>query len=87
MYFQSQCEELKQRDYCEFTDWITTANDDLCTHCIRILSIRLCIDDMTDVNYWKYMKATPLERLRLREKCVYMYFELFEEYTTIGGQL
>ena len=42
---------------------------------------------MTDVNYWKYMKATPLERLRLREKGVYMYFELFEEYTTMGGQL
>ena len=78
-------EEMRQRQYCEFTYWINTTQDDLCTHCIRILSMRLCIDDMSDRNYWKYMKATPLERIRLREKCVELYFVLFQEYTAMGG--
>ena len=33
------------------------------------------------------MNATPLERIRLREKCVEMYFVLFQEYTAMGGVL
>ena len=80
-------EEMRQRQYCEFTYWINTTHDDLCTHCIRTLSIRLCIDYMSDRNYWKYTKATPLERIRLREKCVELYFVVFQEYTAMGGPL
>lgn len=48
--FRSVCEELKDRDYCEFTDWLNTANDDLCTHCVGILSTQLCLEDYIDVN-------------------------------------
>ena len=35
----------------------------------------------------EYMNATPLERIRLREKCVEMYFVLFKEYTAMCGVL
>ena len=80
-------EEMRQRQYCEFTYWINTTHNDLCTHCIRILGIRLCIDDMSDRNFRKYMKATPLERIRFHEKCVELYFVLFQEYTAMGGPL
>ena len=80
-------EEMRQRQYCEFTCWINTTHYDLSTRCIRILGIRLCIDDMSDRNFRKYMNATPLERIRLREKCVEMYFVLFQEYTAMGGAL
>ena len=80
-------EEMRQRQYCEFTYWINTTHNDLCTHCIRILGIRLCIDDTSDRNFRKYMKATPLERIRFHEKCVELYFVLFQEYTAMGGPL
>ena len=53
----------------------------------KILGIRLCTDDMSDRNFRKYMNATLLERIRLREKCVEMYFVLFQEYTAMGGAL
>ena len=49
--------------------------------------LRLCIDEMTDLEYWKYMTATAFERHRLREKCVAMYSVLFEEYFVMGGPL
>ena len=77
-------EEIRQRQYCEFTYWINTTHNDLCTHGIRILGKRLCIDDMSDRNFRKYMKATPLERIRFHEKCVELYFVLFQEYTAMG---
>lgn len=80
-------EELKQREYGDYTEWKNTANDNLCTHCIRIVSIRLCIDEITEYTYWKYMKATPLERQLMHEKCVEMYFDLFEDYIELGGEL
>ena len=33
------------------------------------------------------MKATPLERQLMHEKCVEMYFDLFEDYIELGGEL
>ena len=42
---------------------------------------------MSDRNFRKYLKTTPLERIRLREKCVELYFVLFQEYTAMGGPL
>lgn len=80
-------EEFKDRHFCDYTQWISTTDDELCAHCIRIISLRLCIDEMTDLEYWKYMNATVFESHRLREKCVAMYSVLFEEYFAMGGPL
>ena len=42
---------------------------------------------MSDRNFRKYMNARPLERIRLCEKCVELYFVLFQEYTEKAGPL
>lgn len=80
-------EEMKERQFWKFTWWINTLEDELCVHCIRIISLRLCIDKITDCNYWKYMNTTALETIRLQEKCVNLYRNLFQEYEEMGGQL
>lgn len=72
-------QEMNERERCEFTDWISTTNK-LCSRCIRIFSVKLCIDNITDRNYLKYINATSSERVRLREKCVLLYLALFEQY-------
>ena len=62
-------QEMNERECYEFTDWISTT-DKLCSHCIRILSVKLCTDNITDRNYLKYINATSSERVRLQEKRV-----------------
>lgn len=54
---------------------------------VRILSLRLRIDELHDFAYWNYMKTTPERRRFLREKCIGMYVTLFEEFIEMGGQL
>ena len=44
-------EELKNRQLCQFTLWKNTTEDELCAHCVQIVSLRLCIDEITDASY------------------------------------
>ena len=61
---------MRQRQYCEFTYWINTTHDDLCTHCIRIVGIRLCIDDMSDRNFLEIHEGnTVRENSFARKMC------------------
>ena len=80
------CEELKGRECCEFTEWVNTQKDALCTHCLRILNLRLCLDEMRDVAYWEYMNSTSERRQFLCEKFIALYFYLFQEFIEMGGE-
>lgn len=59
--------EMKERSWCQFTLWTNTTKDDLCAHCIRIVSLKLCIEDITDAGYWKYMNTTAFERAQMEQ--------------------
>ena len=77
---------MKTREQCQYTEWVNTMDSELCTHCIRI-TFRLSLDELHDVAYWKYMKATKERRRFLREKCISLYVNLFEDYIELGGEL
>ena len=66
-------EELKYRQLWQFTLWKNTAEDELWAHCVRIVSLKLCMDDITDAGYWKYMNATPFQKAQMQLKCFVMY--------------
>ena len=78
--------EMKERSWCQFTLWTNTTKDDLCAHCIRIVSLKLCIEDITDAGYWKYMNTTAFERAQMEQKCLIFYprvmFEFWASHTT-----
>ena len=73
-------EELKNGQLCQFTLWKNTTEDELCAHFVRIVGLRLCIDEITDASYWKYMNATAFARAQIQQKCVLLYFRVFEEF-------
>ena len=73
-------EELKYRQLCQFTLRKNTADDELCARCLGIVSLKLCIDEITDAGYWKYMNATAFERAQMQQKCFLLYFRVFEEF-------
>ena len=77
---------MKERSWCQFTLWTKTTKDDLCRHCICIVSLKLCIEDITDAGYWKYMNTTAFERAQMEQKCLILYprvmFEFWASHTT-----
>ena len=64
----------------KFTLWKNTAGDELCTHCVGIVSLKLCMDDITDAGYWKYMNATLFQKAQMQLKFFVMYPRVFEEF-------
>ena len=46
---------------------------------ISIVSLKLCMDDITDAGYWKYMNATPFQKAQMQLKFFVMYLRVFEE--------
>lgn len=64
---------MKERSWCQFTLWTKTTKDDLCGHCIRIVSSKLRIEDITDAGYWKYMTTTA----QMEQKCLMSYPRVF----------
>ena len=73
-------EEMRERSLCQFTLWTNTSKDDLYAQCIRIVSLKLCIEDITDAGYWKYMNATAFERAQMEQKCLMLYPSVFFEF-------
>ena len=81
-------EELKRRDYCEFTEWINTQNADWCTHCVRILSLRLCIDELHDLRtgiIWKqHQKREVFARKMYWNVCDFIWRIYLNGRRTLG---
>lgn len=77
---------MKTREQYQYTEWVNTMDSELRTHFIRI-TFRLCLDELHDVAYWKYMEAAAERRRFLREKCISLYVNLFEDYIELGGEL
>lgn len=44
-------EQLKNREGCDYTGWVNTADTEICMHSIRILTYRLTLDDLHDFGY------------------------------------
>ena len=65
--------------------WTNTTKDDLCAHCIRIVRLKLCIEDITDAGCWKYINTTAFERAQMEQKCLMFYprvmFEFWASHT------
>ena len=79
-------EEIGERAFCFHTQWVNTSTDELCAHCLRILTSRL-IDDYIDLNYWKYLRATAEYRRKAHENCFILDVTLFEEWIEMGGEV
>ena len=47
---------------------------------ISIVSLKLCMDDITDAGYWKYMNATPCQKAQMQLKFFAMYLRVYEEF-------
>ena len=47
---------------------------------ISIVHLKLCMDDITDAGYWKYMNATPFQKAQMQLKLFVMYPRVFEEF-------
>ena len=60
--------------------WTNTTKDDLCAHCIRIVRLKLCIEDITDAGYWKYINTTAFERAQMEQKCLMFYPRVMFEF-------
>ena len=47
---------------------------------ISIVSLKLCMDDITDAGYWKYMNAALFQKAQMQLKFFVMYPRVFEEF-------
>ena len=47
---------------------------------ISIVSLKPCMDDITDAGYWKYMNATQFQKAQMQLKFFVMYPRVFEEF-------
>ena len=47
---------------------------------ISIVRLKLGMDDITDAGYWKYMNATPFQKMQMQLKFFVMYPRVFEEF-------
>ena len=65
--------------------WVDTFNDEfLCSHCLRLASTELSIDNYNNSGYFYFLHATPRYRLQAREYCRQVYSEFFEVYDWLG---
>ena len=83
--FRSCLAELEQRPFCNFVMWLNTYSDEfLCSHCLRLASTELSIDNYHNSGYLYFLHATPRYRLQAREHCRQVYAEFFEVYDWLG---
>ena len=74
------------REECQYTEWLNTADTELCSHCLRILNYRLTLGELHSVGFWNYVNATIESQWLMRQKCI-SYFKLFQYFVELGGEL
>lgn len=56
-------------------------------YCLRILNYRLTLDELHSVGFWNYVNATIESQWLMRQKCISLYFKLFQDFVELGGEL
>ena len=65
-----------------------TADMEFCySHCLRILNYRLTLGELHSVGFRNYVNATIESHWLMRQKCISLYFKLFQDFVEFGGEL